>query len=50
MKKNEYQAPNSRIIFVSTIKLLMNSKVINKTSTGFEAGFDDDEDMDLDGE
>ena len=48
MKKKEYQAPNSRIIFMPAIKLLMASRRIKNTSTGFEAGFDDDDDMDLD--
>lgn len=48
MKKKEYQAPNCGIIFMPAITPLMTSERIQNTSTGFEAGFCDDDDMELD--
>ena len=49
MKKKEYQAPHCGIIFMPATMPLMTSK-IQSTSTGFVAGFDDDDDIDLDAE
>lgn len=49
MKKKEYQAPHCRIILMPATMPLMTSE-IQPTSTGFVAGFDDDDDIDLDAE
>ena len=48
MKTKEYQAPNCRVIFMPAIKPLMNSANIQDTSSGFTAGFREDEE-DVDG-
>lgn len=48
MKKKEYQAPHCRIILMPATMPLMTS--IQSTSTGFVAGIDDNDDIDLDAE
>lgn len=51
MKTKEYQAPNCRVIFMPAIKPLMSSESsanIQDTSSGFTAGFSEDEE-DLEG-
>ena len=49
MEKKEYKAPYIRARFMNAIEPLMVSQ-ISDTDTGFEGGFKDDDDMDLDGD